>query len=163
MRPTAYYRFDRLSTKSAYRLDCVAATNNYKPFEAMRAAKKRGATNRGDLFVYLLDIPKQFGGDIHHKATKSLTTSKGKNLSSIITPDHSSRYAFGDVFGTTDAILFVVEQPAVEVYIFSGQAHKKRDIWQMACRGQLDKELAVLRAAARPQARAMVQGVLPLY
>ncbi len=163
MSPTAYYRFEKLATKSVYRLDCVAATNNYQPFEAMRAVKKRGTTNRGDLFVYLLDVPKQFGGDIHNKATKSLTTSRGKNLSSIIAPDHASRYAYGDVMGTNDAILFIVEQPAVEVYIFSGKAQQKNKIWLMACRGQLDKELAVMRAAARPQARAMVQGVLPLY
>lgn len=163
MTPTAYYRFDKLATKSVYRLDCVAATNNYKPFEAMRAAKKRGDTNRGDLFVYLLDVPKQFGGDIHNKATKSLTTSKGKNLSSIITPDHASRYAYGDVMGTNDAILFVVDMPAVEVYIFQGKAQQKRKIWEMACRGQLDEQLKAMRAAARPQARAMVQGVLPLY
>ena len=163
MKPTAYYRFDKLATKSVYRLDCVAATNNYKPFEAMRAAKRRGATNRGDLFVYLLDVPKQFGGDIHNKAAKSLTTSKGKNLSSIITPDHSSRYAFGDVCGTTDAILFVVEPPAVEVFIFSGQAHNKRAIYQQACRGLFDEPLQAMRAAARPQERAMVQGTLPLY
>ena len=161
MTPTAYYRFDKLATKSVYRLDCVAATNNYKPFEAMRAAKKRGDTNRGDLFVYLLDVPKQFA--IHNGATKSLTTSKGKNLSSIITPDHASRYAFGDVRGTNDAILFAVEQPAIEVYIFQNKAHQKRKIWEMACRGQLDEQLEAMRAVARPQARAMVQGVLPLY
>lgn len=163
MKPTAYYRFERTATKSKYRLDCVAASNNYPFFEGMRADRKRGKTNKGDLFVYFLDVPMQFGGDIHSRATKSLTTSKGKNLSSIIAPDHSSRYAFGDVRGTNDAILFVVDMPAVEVYIFSGQAHKKRDIWQMACRGQLDEELMATRAQARPQARAMVQGVLPLY
>lgn len=163
MTPTAYYRFDKLATKSVYRLDCVAATNNYKPFEAMRAAKKRGDTNRGDLFVYFLDVPMQFAGDIHSRATKSLTTSQGKNLSSIIAPDDASRYAFGDVRGTNDAILFVVDLPAVELYIFEGKAHKKRDIWQMACRGLFDEELAAMRAAARPQERAMVQGTLPLY
>ena len=163
MKPTAYYRCERTATKSKYRLDCIAATNNYPVFEAMRAAKKRGATNRGDLFVYFLDVPNQFGGDIHNKATKSLTTSQGKNLSSIIAPDHSSRYAFGDVVGTNDAILFVVDLPAVEVYIFSGKAHKKKIIWQMACRGLLDKELEAMRAQARPQARAILQGVLPLY
>lgn len=60
MRPTAYYRFEKLATKSAYRIDCVAATNNYPVFEAMRAAKKRGDTNRGDLFVYFLDVPMHF-------------------------------------------------------------------------------------------------------
>lgn len=163
MTPTAYYRFDKLATKSVYRLDCVAATNNYPAFEAMRATQKRGATNRGDLFFYLLDVPMQFGGDIHNKAAKSLTTSKGKNLSSIITPDHSSRYAFGDVRGTNDAILFVVDMPAVEVFIFEGKAHKKRDIWQMACKGLFDEPLKAMRAAAKPQARAMVQGILPLY
>ncbi len=83
MKPTAYYRFERTATKSKYRLDCVAASNNYPFFEGMRADRKRGTTNRGDLFVYLLDVPKQFAGDIHSKATKSLTTSKGKNLSLI--------------------------------------------------------------------------------
>lgn len=162
MKPTAYYRFERTATKSKYRLDCVAASNNYPVLEAMRATKKRGTTNRGDLFVYFLNVPNQFGGDIHNKATKSLTTSQGKNLSSIIVPDHSSRYAYGDVMGTNDAILFVLDLPAVEVYIFQDKAQQKRKICQMACRGQLGEELAAMKAQARPQARAMVQGVLPL-
>lgn len=167
MTPTQYYRFERITTKSKYRLDCAASTMGYSVFESMRATKKRGTTTqKGDLYFYFLDVPRQFGGDIHSKATKSLTTSKGHNLSSMIAPDQTSRYAFGDVRGTNDAILFVidgVQGAAVELFIFEGQAHKKRIIWQMASRGELDKELAAIRTQARPQARAQVQGVLPLY
>ena len=176
---TDYYKFERLAKISKSRLDCTASTNSYPLFEekrctkSQRATEKRDAVSDGDLQVYFLDVPQQFGGNIHKKAEKSFTI-KGKNLSSVFTPDPQSNIAYGDVAGTSDALLFCfnnfeivngVVQPgaSVEVYVARGKSKDRLTLYHLLKSGELDGEVAALRATARPQARAMVQGVLPLY
>ncbi|MBQ6649583.1 MAG: hypothetical protein IJM66_12130 [Muribaculaceae bacterium] len=176
---TDYYRFERKAKISKSRLDCVLSTMSYGKFEqqrctkSQRATEKRDAVSDGDLLVYFLDVPKQFGGKIHQQAEKSFTI-KGKNLSSVFVPYPGCNVAFGDVAGTSDALLFVfnnfelvngVVQPgaSVEVYVARGKSKDRQRLYFMLKRGELDGEVAALRAASRPQARAMVQGVLPLY
>lgn len=176
---TDYYKFERLAKISKSRLDCTASTNSYPLFEekrcskSQRATEKRDAVSDGDLLVYFLDVPKQFGGKIHQQAEKSFTI-KGKNLSSVFVPDPESNIAYGDVAGTSDALLFVfhnfeivngVVQPgaSVEVYVARGKSEDRQGLYFMLKRGGLDSEVAALRAAARPQARVAVQGTLPLY
>lgn len=176
---TDYYKFERLAKISKSRLDCTASTNSYPLFEekrctkSQRATEKRDAVSDGDLLVYFLDVPGQFGGNIHRKAEKSFTI-KGKNLSSVFVPDPKSNIAFGDVQGTSDALLFVFSdfgvinggvQPgaSVEVYVARGKSKDRLTLYHLLRSGQLDSEVAALRAAARPQARVAVQGTLPLY
>ena len=161
---TDYYKFDRVATKAKMRLDCTASTESYPEFEEKRATKpqrateKRDATSVGDLVVYFGDVPERFGGDVHRKADKSLTI-KGKNLSSIYVPDPASNYAYGDVRGTSDAIVVVFHnfeivngavQPgaSVEVFIARGQSHNKQNLCVVACDGGLDDEMNRLRALA---------------
>lgn len=176
---TDYYKFERQAKISKSRLDCTASTNSYPLFEekrctkSQRATEKRDAVSEGDLFVYFLDVPQQFGGKIHQRAEKSFTI-KGKNLSSVFTPDPQSNIAYGDVAGTSDALLFCfnnfeivngVVQPgaSVEVYVARGKSKDRQGLCVQLLSSKLDKEIAALRAAARPQARVAVQGTLPLY
>ena len=111
---TDYYRFERIATKSKTRLDCVASTGSYPEFEEKRATKayratdKRDATDINALVIYFGDVPNIFGGDVHRKADKAITI-KGKNLSSVYVPDPATPYGYGDVSGTTDALLFVFD------------------------------------------------------
>ena len=92
---TDYYRFDRVATKAKMRLDCTASTESYPEFEEKRATKqqrateKRDAINVGGLIIYYGDVPDQFGGNVHEKASKCLTI-KGNNLSSIYVPNVES-------------------------------------------------------------------------
>lgn len=176
---TDYYKFERLAKVSKSRLDCTASTCSYSIFEekrctkSQRATEKRDAVSEGDLLVYFLDVPQQFGGKIHQRAEKSFTI-KGKNLSSVFVPYPGCNVAFGDVQGTSDALLFVFHQfevinsivqpgASVEVYVARGKSKDRLTLYHLLKSGELDGEVAALRAAARPQARAMVQGVLPLY
>lgn len=173
---TDYYKFERLAKVSKSRLDCIASTNSYPLFEekrctkSQRATEKRDAVTEGDLLVYFLDVPRQFKTN---QAEKSFTI-KGKNLSSVFVPDPECNIAFGDVASTSDALLFCfnnfeivngVVQPgaSVEVYVARGKSKDRLTLYHLLKSGELDGEVAALRAAARPQARAMVQGVLPLY
>lgn len=161
---TDYYRFERLATKSKTRLDCVASTGSYPEFEEKRAAKankateKRDATEIGDLVIYFGDVPEVFGGAVHRKADKAITL-KGKNLSSVYVPDPTSNFGFGDVRGTTDALLFVFENMEVangaisqggklEVFISRGQSKNRVPLYNLLTDGELDDEMNDLRQRA---------------
>lgn len=162
---TDYYCFERLASKSKTRLVCTASTMSYPEFEEkrctkpQRATEKRDATNVGDLVIYYGDVPNNFGGDVHRKASKSLTI-KGKNLSSVYVLDPSSNFAYGDVRGTADAILLVhsnfkvingtVQQGGkLEVFVARGKSKDCKPLYNLLCDGELDEELEHLRALAK--------------
>ena len=161
---TDYYRFERVATKSKHRLDCTVSTESYPEFEEKRAPQARRATenrdliNIGDLIVYYHDIPQKFGGDVHRKAGKSLTI-KSNNLSSIYVPNPTSNLAYGDVRGTSDAILFVfhnfevvngivVAGGAVDVFIARGKSKDRHALYNLLSDGELDEEMEILKARA---------------
>lgn len=160
---TDYYRFERVAVKSKTRLDCTASTESYQPFEEKRQDKQARATaNRdaysvGDLIIYFVGTD-QYKSKTPRKADKSLTM-KGKNLSSIYTPDPASNLAFGDVKGEADAILFVFEgfdvvngkpqQGAIlEVFIARGKSKDRVPLYNLLCDGELDEEMSQLRERA---------------
>lgn len=161
---TDYYRFEKVATKAKMRLDCTASTESYPMFEQHRATKPRKASERfdatavGDLVVYFGDVPNTFGGDVHRKADKSLTM-KSNNLSSIFVPDPAINLAYGDVRGTSDAILIVFEgfdvvngkpqQGAIlEVFIARGKSKDRVPLYNLLCDGELDEEMSQLRERA---------------
>lgn len=161
---TDCYRFEKLAFKSKTRLDCTASTGSYPEFEDKRATKqikateKRDATNIGDLVVYLGDVPQQFGGNAQRKADKSLTI-KGKNLSSIFVPDLTNSFAYGDVRGTTDALLFVFDNLVIvdgciisgglDVFVARGKSRDRVSLYNLLCDGELDEEISSLRETAK--------------
>ena len=161
---TDYYCFERIATKSKSRMDCTTSTESYPEFEEKRATKatkateKRDATNIGDLLIYFCDVPDQFGGNVHRKADKSITI-KGKNLSSVYVPDPGSNYAYGDVAGTADALLFVFDGveivngaisqgAAIEVFVARGKSKDRVPLFNLLSDGELDEEMSELRARA---------------
>lgn len=156
---TDYYRFDRQRCNtSKTRLDCTASTESHPTFETARATKQRGATNVGDLWVYYVDVPMNFGGDVHRKADKSLTL-KSKNLSSLFVPEPASNLAYGDIKGTCDAILVVFngfevvngvvqEGGYMEIFIARGKSKDRQPLYNLLSDGQLDEEMSLLRERA---------------
>lgn len=161
---TDYYRFEKVVTKSKMRLDCTASTESYPPFEEKRATKsqrateKRDLTNVGDLVVYFGDVPSRFGGEVHRKADKSLTI-KGNNLTSIYVPDPASNLAYGDVKGTSDAILIVFtdfhvingtpQQGArLEIFVARGKSKDRQALYSLLSDGEFDEEINELRERA---------------
>ena len=160
---TDLYRFERKpGTVSKLRIDCTASTKSYDPLENKRATKqlkpgKRDGCNIGDLFVYFGDVPEQFGGDARRKADKALT--KTKNISSIYVPDPQSSYAYGDMKGTADALLFVFHDAGVtdgrlndgaviEIFVARGLAKDRMALYNELADGLLDDEIAALRERA---------------
>ena len=159
-----YYHFDKVAKKSATRLDCTASTGSYPEFEDKRATKptkandRRDATNVGDLVIYLGDVPKQYGGNAQRKADKSLTI-KGKNLSSMYVPDVTNNFAYGDVRGTTDALLFVFDNLVIvdgrvisgglDVFVARGKSRDRVSLYNLLCDGELDEEISSLKEMAK--------------
>lgn len=161
---TDYYRFERIATKSKTRLDCVASTDSYPEFEekratrATKATEKRDATELNALVMYYGDVPEQFGGDVHRKADKAITI-KGKNLSSVYVPDPNTHYGYGDVSGTTDALLFVFDNlevangiilgGGIDVFVARGKSKDRIPLYNLLTDGELEEEMSELIQRAR--------------
>lgn len=161
---TDCYIFRRTATKSKTRLDCVASTESYPEFEEKRATRatrtteKRDGVSLGALIVYFGDVPEVFGGSVHRKADKAITI-KGKNLSSIFVPDPSNNYAYGDVRGTADALLFefegfdlvngeIQEGATLRVFVARGQSKNRVPLYNLLTDGGLEDEMAELEERA---------------
>ena len=161
---TDYYRFERVATKSKTRLDCTASTATYPEFEekrstkATRATEKRDATNIGDLVMYYGNVPEQFGDRARRKADKSITM-KCRNLSSVYVPDPRNNYAYGDVKGTADALLFVFDGFGVadneilsgsvlEIFVARGKSKDRVALYNLLSDGELDDDMDALRKRA---------------
>ena len=111
---TDYYKFEKTALLSASRMDCENKKKSYPEFEEKRKTRGNKQTAKKDAnFVGALtccygNVPERFGNDARRKADKSVSIGS-KNLSSVYVPDVTLPYAFGDVQGTTDAILFVFD------------------------------------------------------
>ncbi len=168
---TDYYKFKRVATKSHTRMDCVASTHSYPPFENRRSLSggketaTRDATIAGAIVAYYTDTPPTYKGQARRKAGKKFNI-RNEHISSIYTPDPTSRYGYGDVCGTKDALLIVfkdlntvngVIQPdgEIEVFIARGESHNRLPLWNYLSDGGLDSEMNTLRAVAESERTAV--------
>lgn len=152
---TDYYRFVKLDDLTSSRIDCVVSTKSYDLFENNRATKEIKATSRhpktniGALIAYYLPTFDIVKADAQRKADKSFSM-KNAHISSIYKPDLSLSFGFGDVKGTSDALLFIdqlkvadgkVLSGTLDVFIARGQAKNCMQLYQMACNGSLDEDM----------------------
>ena len=144
---TDFYLFKKLpDQKSKLRIDCVASTHSYNPLESLRGKK-------GDLFLYI-------GKNTHTKAGKErradLALSKTGHISSLYNPDLNLPCWYGDMKGTSDALLFVHEHTEfidggiqagaiIELFVARGQRHNQSQLYNLLCDGELDEEMDFLR------------------
>lgn len=161
---TDYYRFRRVATKSSTRMDCVASTHSYPEFENKRSATgcketaRHDATIVGALVAYYTDTPPTFKGHARRRAGKNINM-RGGNVSSIYTPDPKGCYGYGDVKGTSDALIFVFKDlntvngviqsgGEMEVFIARGESKNRVALWNYLLDGGLDDEMNDMRAKA---------------
>jgi hypothetical protein len=139
---TDYYKMAKLpEVKSKLRIDCTASTKSYPEFETMRNKKEA-------LFFFFGDVPDSFSGNAKRKADKALT--KTKSISSIYVPDIQKKYAFGDMVGTLDALLFIFnnDYSEIEIFIARGQKNNVRQLYNLFSDGELNNEIEQLRKQA---------------
>ena len=141
-----YYKYERLpDCKSKMRMDCTASTNSYPDFEIKS-------------FIYIGENRHTKAG-IKRKSDLALTSGAGKHVTSIYKPDLERGFAYGDVNGTTDLILFettnfiiaadgtIAEMATVEMYICRGKKYDKNAVFNLFTDRELDNEIAQLKAA----------------
>lgn len=162
---TDYYKFEKKALISGTRMDCVASTKSYPEFEDKRKTRgnkqtaKKDANYIGGLTCYYCNVPESFGNNAKRKTDKSISIGS-KNLSSVYVPDVALPYAFGDVQGTTDAILFVFgnsfgvtdgrvyQGGLIEMFICRGQSKNCQALYNLLCDGGLDGEIEAIRKQA---------------
>lgn len=146
-RLTDYYKMEKLpGCKSKYRMDCVASTHSYEPFEerAMRGRDKR-------FKFYLSNTPDTFAADVKRKTDMAITD--GSNISSIFTPDlDNPLMGHGNVNGTNDALLFIFSEDyrSVEVFVARDLKNNEKGLYFLFTDGELDEEIARLRQQSTP-------------
>jgi hypothetical protein len=141
---TDYYCFERLiGGKSKMRLDCTASTKTYPDFE-----------EKGFIYIGANDHVK---ASRHRKADLSVTSGRGKHITSIFPTDLKNGLAYGDNQGTTDLLLFVSQNfnieadgritdgATVEIFIARGKKSEKNQVNNLFLDGQLDIEISALR------------------
>lgn len=162
---TDCYIFQHLTPKAVHRIDCVASTKSYEPFEVWRATKAQNETPHrseirvGDLIGYITDNSARKKGNYHREATLGIEIGKFGFVSSLFVPDPKLPYGYGDVKGTSDALLFVFKDfsiansaldlfSSIEVYIARGQRYNNTGLYMLLTDGGLDEEMAGLRESA---------------
>ena len=168
---TDYYLFNKVSVKAKTRMDCIASTGSYPVFEDMRSVKDSKETktkdkiNRGDFLMYVCDTSKNnnLSCRIDRKPSLSITI-RNKHISGIYVPDleHNPDIGYGDIARTCDAIIVLLdiemENGAIkvggsaEIFVARGLAKDKLALYVMACEGELDYEMEMLRARASNKA-----------
>lgn len=144
---TDYYRFEKLpNQQSKLRIDCTTSTRTYNPLETLR-------NKTGDLFLYI-------GDNTHTKAGKErkadLALSRTTHISSIYNPDLNLPYWYGDMKGTSDALLFVHRNTefanggiqigaVIELFVARGQRNNRSQLYNALCDGELNDEINALR------------------
>lgn len=150
MKLTDYYKMAKLpGQKSKLRRDCIASTGGYEPFEAIADKPSRDQPKR--FKFYLGSVPDTFNARAQRKADNSITN--GNNLSSIYTPDlDNPTMGYGDMVGTTDALLFLFDEDynTVEVFVARGLKNHVKGLFALFADGELLAEMEELRAKATP-------------
>ena len=138
---TDLYSFKKTEGKKT-RYDCIVSTESYEPFEMLRNAK-------GELFIYLTDVPDKFRADVKRKADKCI--SKTRNISSIFIPDIHFNYAYGDIRGTSDALLMIYlpDFKGFDIIISRGQRNNKINLYRLLADHELNQEIENLKSSLK--------------
>ena len=121
----------------------------------------RNATRKGSLAVYYTAAPNEnYGGIDGRKASRYLV--KKRNISGIYKPDAELGFAYGDMYGTGDALLFV-ERSFSEtsdgvtagsefvVLVAKGKRHDQLALYYELVNGGLDEEIEKLLSQAKSE------------
>ncbi len=144
---TDYYKMTERDSKSKMRLECVASTGGYEPFE--KIARKARC---GRFFGFLGEVPKTFSMDARRKA--DLIFSNAKNISSIFIPnvEKSPHKGYGDTKDTNDALFFQFTEDfrGVEIFVARNVKPFVVPLFPLFVNGKFDKEIEELRMKAKP-------------
>ena len=145
---TDYYKGEKL-TDAKSRFDIVASTGEYDLFESLLINKIR--FNIGGLSFNCVTRPNRW-----KKKNSDLAISKGShNITSLIRPDLSLNYAFGDINHTKDGCIIIFNSDhaetgitAIEIFIARGLKNDVNSLWNLLIDEELNPEMEILRGKA---------------
>ena len=145
---TDFYKGEKL-TDAKCRYDVTASTGEYDLFESILINKTR--YNVGGLSFNLVTRP-----DRWKKKNADLAICKGShNISSLLRPDLSLNFAFGDINGKLDAVVFIFNPDwkeaginTLEIFIARGLRNDLNSLWDLLIDGELDEEIEIFRKKA---------------
>lgn len=145
---TDYLKGEKL-TDAKSRFDIVSSWGEYDLFENL-LINKRGF-NIGGLSFNLVTRP-----DRWKKKNADLAICKGNhNITSLLRPDLSLNFAFGDINNTLDAAVFIFNPDckeagitAIEIFIARGLKNDVNSLWDLLIDGELDEEIVIFRKKA---------------
>lgn len=143
---TDYYKGQKL-TDAKSRFDIVASSGEYDLFESL-LINKRGF-NIGGLSLNLVSRPERW-----KSKNASLAICKGShNISSLIRPDLTLNFAFGDI--NLDALIFVFNADwkeaginSLEIFIARGLKNDVNSLWNLLIDEELKEEIEYFRNKA---------------
>ena len=148
---TGYYLLKQLQRRKSQRFDVVAHAGDCIAHLEDIGRRARG----GRAYCYVTTIPPQFNAVAHAQATRALTSTK--SITSLYTPAGASQLtAFGDVKGTTDALLirFSADYNEMELFVARGLKPQAAALFFKWMAGKLDTEADQLRQRATQAAAA---------
>ena len=145
---TDYYKGEKL-TDAKSRFDIVASSGEYDLFENLLINKR--AFNIGGLSFNLVSRP-----DSWKKKNSDLAIAKGShNITSLLRPDLSLNFAFGDINNTLDAAVFIFNSDwkeigitSIEIFIARGLKNDVNSLWDLLIDEELNPEMKILRDKA---------------
>lgn len=142
---TDYYKMRVIKHNKTKRFDCIASTGEYVPFETM---PPKGKT----FFCYLCErgLPKTFSVPAQRRAGMAITNGK-KSISGVYLDLNEPCKGFGDMQGTTDALLFQFNPDftEMEIYVAREKKYYWRQLLTLFLAGDLASEIQTLQAAAK--------------
>jgi hypothetical protein len=139
----AYYKFEKPDNASSKtRFDLAAFTETY---EAIHKTNSKG------LVTIYLSEPDNIRASRRRLPDKRITNCKGNHVSGIFLPEpEQPRIGYGDIKGTTDALLVLMNEKSLEIFIAKGKKHSISGLYYLMIDGELDAEIESLRKQARP-------------
>ena len=145
---TDYYKGEKL-TDAKSRFDITASTGEYDFFESLLINKLK--FNIGGLSFNCGQRPDKWGG----KKTDMAITKGSQNVTSVKRPNLENNIAFGDINGSNDGCIIVLNIDfketgitTIELFIARGLRNDTDGLWQLFLDGELNNEIELLRKRA---------------
>lgn len=139
----AHLHFEKTNKgKSAFRLDLVSYSEIYEPIYKPNKA--------GDVWIYLSPYTDNIKASSNRKGAMTISTREGNHISSVFIPNlERHTLAFGDVMSTNDAIIFLIGDGMLDMFIAKGKKHSVNGLFDLLLDGELDAEIQFLREKTR--------------
>lgn len=145
---TDYYKGEKL-TEAKSRFDIITSTGEYDFFENLLINKQK--FNIGGLSFNCGQRPDRWKG----KKTDMAITKGSHNITSVKRPNPENNLAYGDINGTNDGCIILLnadfkqtEISNIEIFIARGLRNDTNPLWDLLIDGELNNEMEALRKMA---------------